>query len=315
MKKEDLFDGFGSLDDALLERSEQDRNQKQYHKKRWIKIGSIAACLVVIFGAGAFGVNNSRQPNSDVETGNHIGAGNSDTVSNERYVDVSTLLRLNTAFTMTEQELRMTFVEIGEYSAIYEQIKSVKSSRLKVSIGSEVEGVQNWYRVSGHEDMQYLILKENDTYSLWKFNSFQSENYSYNDVLQIIYNINSAEDIEKIIVFPANMDNSDAGKELQNEIGTHIITDDASIQFIYQVLTGLTCYGCDNWEMVGFDDTTLLHQVRVGRYLTFVTSEGMEIDTLKYTGLSNMFYEYGGIAYSALSVEEKTRIEEILKIE
>lgn len=310
MKKEDLFEGFGALDDTLLERSENAGERNRNHVSIWIKIGSMAACLILILGVSVLGLNSNREPNSNKEP-NSV---NND-ISSERYVDVSTLLASNMGFTMTEQELRMTFVEVGEYSAMYEQVRSVKSNRLKNSIGNEVEGTQNWYRISGHEDMQYLILNDDNEYSLWKFSSYQSENYSYSDVLQNIYNIKSAEDIEKIIVSPANMDNTDEGKELQNEIGTHTITDAAAIQSIYQVLTGLTCYGDDNWEMIGFDDTTLLYQVRVGRYLTLVTSEGMEIDTLKYTAVSNRFYEYGGIAYSELSVDEKTMVEEILGIE
>ena len=311
MKKEDLFEGFGTLDEALLERSEKVRGQN--HVSRWIKYGSIAACLIIVFGVGAW-LHNGGLSNLGAETKNPPLAGNND-ISNEKYVDVSTLLASNQGFTMTEMGLRITFVEFGEYSAIYEQIESVKNNRLRDSIGREVDGVQNWYRISGHEDMQYLIQKEDDAYSLWKFSSFQSENYSYKDVLQNIYNIKSAKDIEKIIVSPANMDNSDEGKQLQNEIGTHTITDEKSIESIYEVLTDLTCYGANNWEMIGFDDTTLLYQVRVGRYLTLVTSEGMEIDNLKYTGLSDRFYEYGGIAYSELSTDEKMVVEELLGIE
>lgn len=194
----------------------------------------------------------------------------------------------------------------------------MESDILQESIGHDVPGTQMWYKVSGHEDMQYLIFNDNNEYSLWKFESFQEESYPYSDVLQIIYNIHSAEDIDKVIVAPANMDNSDKGQAIQEEIGTSIVTDDKAIETIYSVLVGLTCYGGNNWDMIGLGEDTpsaMQNQVRAGRFLTIATSQGMEIDTLKYTGISGMFYEYGGIAYSALTMEEKTAVEKILNIE
>lgn len=74
----------------------------------------------------------------------------------------------------------------------------------------------------------------------------------------------------------------------------------------------------DHWDMIGLADDSpsgMKNQVIAGRYLTLVTSHGITIDTLKFTGISGMFYEYGGIAFSALTAEEKSAVEEILKIE
>ena len=109
--------------------------------------------------------------------------------------------------------------------------------------------------------MQYLILREEDGYSLWKFSHFlvwdQEEfaavkegladgtsawsdfswfsldmdfsPYSYDMVLRDIYGVTSGEAIESILVEPANMDNTDAGKKLQEEIGTRTITEKSQI--------------------------------------------------------------------------------------
>lgn len=328
MKKEDLFEGFGALDDDLLKRSEHGgkRIKKRKNFSGLLKYGSIAACLVVMLGVGMlFMDNKSANPVPVVPESSNVAESNdnaSDEKNNlqdkpESYVNISMLLASNEG--VEEQALKIELVEIENYSAHYYKVSSVESDILRESIGREVEGTQQkWYKVSGHEDMQYLISGNDNEYSLWKFESFQKESYPYSDVLQTIYNIHSAEDIAKIIVTPANMDNTDEGQAIQDEIGTSIVTDDKSIETIYNVLSGLTCYGGNHWNKIGLGDDTpsaMLNQVRAGRYLTMVTSQGMEIDTLKYTGISGMFYEYGGIAYSALTMEEKTAVEKILNIE
>lgn len=322
MNKEDLFEGFGALDDDLLKRSEQGgmTMKKRRYLSAVMKYGSIAACYVAALGAGVLFLNN-KIPNPDTVPESSIVAERNEHVSSEpsnlqeepeSYVDVSKLLASNEG--AEEQNLEIGLVEIEKYSACYNKVASVESDILRGSIGREVQGTQNWYKVSGHEDMQYLISCYNDKYSLWKFGSFQKESYPYSDVLQIIYNIHSSEEITKIIVSPANMDNTDEGRAIQDEIGTSIVESDEAIETIYNVLSGLTCYGENHWDKIGLDDNTL-NQVRAGRYLTIVTSQEMEIDTLKYTGISGMFYEYGGIAYSALTTEEKTAVEKILGID
>lgn len=319
MDKEDLFEGFGALDDDLLKRSEH--GGKKF--SGFLKYGSIAACLVVMLGVGMLFVDN-KTPNLDTNPESNDVAESIDNISDkqdnrqeesERYVDVSMLLASNEGVALSQDlALAIGRVEIGEYSALYYKVASVNSEILKESTGSEVEGTNNWFKLSGHEDMQYLISVDNSEYSLWKFGSFQKESYPYSDVLQNIYNIHSGEDITKIIVTPANMDNTDEGRAIQDEIGTSIVEDDKAIETIYNVLSGLTCYGKNNWDKIGLG-SSMLNQVRAGRYLTIVTSQGLEIDTLKYTGISGMFYEYGGIAYSALTTEEKTVVEQILNIE
>lgn len=322
MNKEDLFEGFGALDDDLLKRSEHG-GKKRKKFSGFLKYGSVAACLVVMLGVGMLFMDN-KTSNLDTNSESDDVEENIDNISDkqgnrqeelERYVDVSKLLVSNEG--VEEQDLVIGRVEIGEYSALYYKVASVNSDILKESTGSEVEGIKNWLKLSGHEDMQYLISSDKNEYSLWKFGFFQKENYPYSDVLQIIYNIYSAEDIAKIIVAPANMDNTDEGEAIQDEIGTSIVVDEKAIETIYDVLSGLTCYGGDNWDVIGLGDDTpsaMLNQVRSGRYLTIITSQGMEIDTLKYTGISGMFYEYGGIAYNALTMEEKAAVEEILDI-
>ncbi len=297
MKKEELFEGFSGLDDSLLKRSEKSGEliKDRGGMNKVIRYGSVAACLLVVLGAVMFLLNSNKMPGENKAPDENI------VVENDA----------NDTLIVSE------IVAVGEYSAIYHKVESQESSELSEMVGSKVEETQNWYKISGHQDMKYLIFDNEADYSLWKFDSFQCESYQYNDVLRMIYNINSSADIVEVIVAPATMDNTDEGKELQDEIGTLTITDRDSIEEIYEVLSGMTCYGNGRWDMIDFGDDSpscMLMQVRKGRYLTLVTSQGVELDALKYTGVSGMFYEYGGIAYNVLASNEKAIIEEILDI-
>lgn len=328
MKKEDLFEGFGALDDELLKRSEQTKNKKGVTIPKMRKFASIAACFAIILTLGITWVNQNKYLNLDTNPNDNQNKNNTseeyisiniepiDIQENtEKYIDIATLLAKNEGIQL--QTFTFAIIQIEKDPAIYHKADSVGSSILKQSIGDEVNGMPNWYKVLGHKDMQYLISNDNDTYSLWVFQTFQSESYDYNKVLKTIYDIHSANDIKKIIVAPANMDNTEEGKSIQNEIGISTITNKNAIQTLYNLLSNLICYGENHWEMIGLEADTpsaMQHQVRVGRYLTIITSQGLEIDTLKYTGISGMFYEYGGIAYNPLTTEEQSVVEEILQI-
>ena len=327
MTREELFDSFGGLNDELLKRSEH-KQRGQSMKQRGllvniVRYGSIAACLAIGIGVGTYWAGQALQPkDSDIPEAPYV-AESSDVQINidegqkaEEYIDVQMLLAKVDG--IKEQAQKFARLEMSDNIALYYKVESVESDKLQESTGSEIEGLENWYRISGHEDKQYLISSGEEGYEMWEFNSFQNDHYSYNEVLTEIYKIDSADDITEIVVEPATMDNSDVGKAIQNEIGITTLTDRESVETIYQVLSGLTCHGSDQWGMIGLGDDTsagMQRQMRAGRYLTLKTTQGMEITSLKYTGITGMFYEYGGIAYEALRVEQKTVVEEILGIE
>ena len=188
--------------------------------------------------------------------------------------------------------------------------------------GSEIAEAPayEFYRVSGHKELQYVILYDprNDNYDLLKFDCIQGDDYAYGDVLELMYGIYSADDIARIVSRPSEMDNTDAGKTQKQAIGELEITDKEDILAFYNAFSNMTCYGSSRWDMVlnSRDDTTnaTLEGARLERYLTIETTQGNRIDTMKYTALGGMFYESGGIAYSALSEEDAARMAEILKI-
>ena len=230
-------------------------------------------------------------------------------------VDIDTLLSPQGTW---ETVLYTAAVNIDGRTAVYNMIPEGDSAKLSGSLGNPFGETSEWYTVSGHGNIQYLIRHTDGNYSLWKFSCFAEADYPYRDVLEKVYNIRAAEDIRGIVVKPANMDNTAAGMELQKEIGTITVTDEEEIAAVYNVISSLICYGENNWERIDLGDYSeegMLNQVRFGRYLTLVSADGMEFDQLKYTGVSGTFYEYLGIAYSTLTAEQKKDIDSILKIE
>ena len=240
----------------------------------------------------------------------------------EQFAPISSLLASNSGNFMARQTEKYATVPIEQYSGFYTEVPSAGSSVLAESMGKSIDNTGEWHYVSGHSDLQYLIRNDGQESSLWKFQCFDSSEYPYNDVLKLVYQIDSADAITEIEVEPARMDNTDAGKKIQEEVGTRKITDRAAIETIYEVLSGMTCYGSGQWERIDYgnveaasDGQTPSHEaVRLGRYLSITTEYGNVIDGLKYTAVSEVFYEFSGIAYSPLTEEQAAGICEIIGI-
>ena len=313
MKKEDLFDAIGTLDDDLLKRSE---HIPKTNLPNILKYGSVAACLLLMIGTAILFLRHNETGNSakNFKTGDRLEETIPLPTVQEKYTDVTALLATNAG--TEEQSLILAQITLETHSASYQKVKSADSETLKENTGSEVAEAKGWYQLSGHLDRQYLIHCEEGEYSLWKFYCYQEDSYAYRDVLQYIYHITCADDIKEIIASPADIDNTDEGRAIQKEIGLTAITDREQIKNFYRILTELTCYGSDHWEMIWFGNDfpqSMQNQTRAIRYLTLVTADNIKIDSLKYK--SGNFYEYGGIAYNKLAVEEQQTVEEILHIE
>ena len=318
MKKEELFEAIGKINSETIERNASFRrdDHKVVNWKRWIVA---VASLAVIVGAGLFayhqlGINDkSTYPDEGIE--GIVSLPQEDLPEQEKMVDISSLLLAQGD--MREEALRISQVRIGDYTAFYEGVDSVSDDVLAASRGKELEENRGWYKVSGHEELQYLIQESDGECTLWKFGSFLSEEYSYKDVLEMVYGITSAEDIRKVTVTAANMDNSDEGKRIQEEIGQYEIAGSLELHQLYDILFDLTCYGSNHWDMIdyGDDDVGMTKSVQMGRYLAIELDNGIIIDSMKYTAVSGMFYEYGGVAYNRLSVQDKETVDRIFQIE
>ncbi len=347
MKKEELFEAIGNISSQTVERNAIKRNaikrkagkaSKGAAFRRWM---AIAASFAALTGIGLFSycrlsgsneeaIQKEKPEESDTrmdvpqeelpgreqpETQESAGG---EQQQPETFVDISTILADGGGDgSIREEALRTECVDLGAYVARYDGVLALSDSALQDSIGEALDGNEGWYKVSGHEEAQYLIHVTGEESTLWKFSCFQSEEYAYKDVLQAIYGLDSANDILSVSLAAANMDSTDAGKKIQEETGEYEITDKAALKQIYDILCGLTCYGDNRWDLIdyGGNDEGMTESVRSGRYLTLRLDNGVSIDTLKYTAVSGMFYEYGGIAYNRLSDSDKELVDRLLGIE
>lgn len=247
----------------------------------------------------------------------------------ERFVEIDSLLASRNE---SDKEMAQSKMEVLRgakvpmpsegYVAVYEMVESADAAFLAESMGKMLDGAEGWHYVSGHSDRQYLIRNEEEEVSLWKFQCFDSDSYPYADVLELVYQVHSAEDILELEVTPAKMDNSDEGMRIQEEIGTLSVTDRAAIEAVYDAISGMTCHGSGRWDLIDYGDAEgaadsglKSHDaVRLGRYLAMTTPHGNVIDGLKYTAVSDMFYEFSGIAYDPLTQEQAAAVREALGI-
>lgn len=330
MKKEELLDAIGNIRSETVERnsrkSQEIRAQRRGSWGRW----AAAAAVAVMAGAGLFSYRHFL-PREDGAVQEWKGDGQllysreapfgGDWEKPEEkapFVEVSTLLaHSGSGNTMEELALRMVQVNLGQYGAQYEEVAAISSEALEKARGEALEEEEDWYRLSGHEDLQYLIHASEQGDTLWKFGWFLSEEYPYRDVLHYIYDVDSGDDIRAVLLTAADMDNSDAGKKLQEEIGEYEIRDQEALKQLYDILCSMTCYGQNRWDLINYggNDEGMVESVRAGRYLAIETDKGIVIDALKYTAVSGMFYEYCGVAYSRLSAEEKATVDRLFRIE
>lgn len=332
MKREDISDALGLVDESMISHALMVRRKKKkmcskrnnIWKMRYIAAAGL--CLACAGGAAIWSVlrheSESGFPQNEYWVQEQPIQEGPEPEMPEQFAPISSLLASNSGNFMAQQTEKYAAVPIEQYSGFYTEVPSAGSSVLAESMGKCIDNTGEWHYVSGHSDLQYLIRNDGQESSLWKFQCFDSSEYPYNDVLKLVYQIDSADAITEIEVEPARMDNTDAGKKIQEEVGTRKITDRVAIETIYEVLSGMTCYGSGQWERIDYgnveaagDGQTPSHEaVRLGRYLLITTDYGNVIDGLKYTAVSDVFYEFSGIAYSPLTEEQAASICEIIGI-
>jgi len=342
MKPEErLFDLIGNLPDDLTAQTEAPKRKKISPKQRnrWIGI-AVAACLVI--AVGVWGMTETPAYTKDDYVTNTHDIKLPGPVLNWPAPDGNTSLMAS----------RTTMLPVGDRVAEYQQVENpnaIPKEERPQYLGDPYLDLEGWYRPALTTELRYLVhLEEDGSYTLWAFSSFavldeqtkaeMAENlensiwatvewfsldlnfdpYPYSEVLETIYGITSAEDIRSITVTPATMDNTDAGKKLQKQIGTHAVWKQEELTAFYEALSSSICYGSDHWEQINLGETDpdggLSNRVRLCRYLTVETTHGT-LDNLKYSAAGGQFYEYSGIAYEPLDTETAAVMNRMFQIE
>jgi len=275
------------------------------------------------------------------------------TISNDGAVELGTIYTIieiegrlanyEQVYVGTDNTLRTSPVS-DESTAILKDYIGEMYQNDAVRIYSEITTTCDWYYPVGSNNLKYLIKEANDgTLSLWIFRSFTVRDftdeeygaeekeyfdrhfpginlspYTYGYAYKLIYGMESANDIISITTHPSNANNTDFGKRLQEEVGTHTYSDRDDMVVFYESIEKLMCYGDNRWnnyysidyrfsysfssEGEGIEDKLDSGEETRGiRYLTITLNDGTTIDSLKYDALRGIYFEYGGIISEPLS--------------
>ena len=329
MTRKTISDAVTSIDAEYIERAMDYSAKKKTNTHVWIKLTAAAACLAaaVVIGKGFF----TNAP-ADI-----LGEVTQEETGTDEYHKTDILETVQNDFNSfvtghgTNTTVHYTNIDIEDRTAVYHEV-SVEGVKLEEYIGDRYKTADNvtWYIPAGADNLKYLIRNENGGSStLWVFSDFlvdEGGSYTYGDVLKTIYGVKSADDIIGITTTPSNANNTDLGKDIQEEIGTNEYTERESIETFYKVVSKVICYGEDG----GFrgDDTRFTYSFSTDekdkltsgestygtRFLKVTLKSGTTIDSWKYDALSGCFFEYGGIFTEPLDDEAANKLNNIFGI-
>ena len=179
MKKEDLYECFGALNDNVLKRSEEEEGaMKKRNMSKILKMGSLAACLMVTLGVGVFLIGGNKTP--DVENS----AGEDSNIVASTNVDVAPMVYVNDTLykkSLEEvyyEELLAEFVFVGK-------IESDITSNQTSADGVPKVNLQANTPIVGSEVYQYgnnVVVKVNGIYWLYEVESAGGNEVDWNSL-------------------------------------------------------------------------------------------------------------------------------------
>lgn len=301
MKNMRIVYDIGNIDADLVSAAEE--SERRFDKKPWAKWIVGAACvgllLAVAFLWKEGGIKAKKKTAGEIE-------------STPSATPAGEVFWFQT----------VTGIMIGGYDAAYASVdpswSGVVVENLSEKVGDPVfEPTESaeWFYVKGHKDLRYIIRHKGDEYSLWEFLFFrQPDCYPYSEVLRLIYNITSADDISEVIVRPDDLTaGTPEAMQWKEETGTYTITNRSDIAWIYSVLSDMTWSGGGSDKLMPVN-VPLDSYLYIRRDVEIKTSSGwgMEISYQAFTG--NFYTSLGFNQFSFLSEEAQKRLLALFKI-
>ncbi len=164
MRKEDLYEGFGALNDEVLQRSEKTEAAiRKRNISKTIKIGGMVACFMVALGIGVFFINSNKTTgteNGEIEEGHSVAI----------YPDVAPMVYVNgTLFKKSLEDV--CYEEALEAFVYIGKIESDITSNQTSTDGVPKEHLQANTPIVGAEVYEYgdnIVVNVNGIYWLYE---------------------------------------------------------------------------------------------------------------------------------------------------
>lgn len=350
-KSETLYEGFTNISDKIL--SEQPQDSETTPDKKWIKpvaiLGalSVVACIaliLVIISKTSDSAPLSTDTDTTTSPPNITESAILDVLvdieslpteeqaamflSEDNYVDIYSLIEYQPEY--PSDIIPATQIQLFNNSCCYEQCELRNNDILEYLISLPVneifdedefsvpfsdEQTSNWYFLAGYSDLQYIVEECDNEYSLWRFSYVYGDEYNtdtYDEILRNIYGICSSDDIFMLSGVSPYIH---IGDQISTGGASYegVATTDSDIDYIYYVMSQMTCLGNRSWILLtDYPEHTLDEIVSNSVNLLIFTEDGKILTNFYYSDLAGCFYELDtGIVYSKVSDDAKAKLYEI----
>lgn len=290
MTIEKIIDAIGMIDDDIIVDA---KKNKRPIMSLWLKRSvAVAACLCLIASLGIFAshsFNISSSLINDIDNIESVGGDPQEWGGNSE-----------------ELILDLLVVQVDDLEVVYSfrEEESKNQTELKEKIGEVYEESESrtLYKLNGYDNIKYLISLTHDTdsegveeYQLWEFNLILYDDSQYiteddetyqlypsnakyfSVILEKIFNVASADDIQNITTSPLQDDYSEDAQIAQSVVGTHTYEDREFINLFYNTISNMNDQEGYSVVLIPESEDYVSYEEKVE-----ILSDGAEVHTFDY---------------------------------